>query len=291
MLNNELNQREDIREHVKQKYGDFAAKALSGSPSSCCGTDACCGSETKSEGCCSNAEDPITSNLYSEVEVADIPAEAILSSLGCGNPTALAELGEGETVLDLGCGGGIDVLLAAKQVGGSGFAIGVDMTDQMLALANVNRVKSGIENVKFLKGHIEEIPLPDSSVDVVISNCVINLSPDKLKVLQEAYRVLKPGGRLAVSDIVVQGEIPEEYRSDMELYVGCIAGALENKEYLRLLALAGFSDISIEPTRRYKFSIMEGAWAPNGVENLTDEQREFLDGRIMSGFIRGTKTL
>src|SRR5579872_6789526 len=213
----------DIKEVVKQKYGEAALRVTSGG-SSCCGA-------TASTGCC----DPITSNLYDGSQTSQIPEEALLASLGCGNPTALAELKPGETVLDLGSGGGIDVLLSAKRVGPSGKAYGLDMTDEMLALAHENQRKAGVENVEFLKGEIENIPLPDNSVDVIISNCVINLSADKDRVLREAFRVLKPGGRFAVSDVVTRGEVPAEVRQSMLLWVGCIAGALEEHEYVRLL--------------------------------------------------------
>nr|HMS56514.1 arsenite methyltransferase [Fimbriimonadaceae bacterium] len=204
-------------------------------------------------------------------------------------PTVLAQLKQGETVLDLGSGGGIDVLLSAKRVGPAGFAYGLDMTDEMLELAERNRLEAGAENVKFLKGHIESIPLPDNSVDVIISNCVINLSADKDQVLREAFRVLKPGGRFAVSDVVVEGDLPEVVRRDMELYVGCVAGALEHDEYLAKLSQAGFVDASIEPTRRYEFSQLEGAWAPQGVKALNDDDKRALDGKIMGAFIRAVK--
>jgi arsenite methyltransferase len=223
------------------------------------------------------------------VEAAQIPEAALLASLGCGNPTALAQLNEGEIVLDLGSGGGIDVLLSARRVGASGFAYGLDMTDEMLALAERNRAEAGAENVKFLKGHIEEIPLPDGSVDVIISNCVINLSADKDKVLREAFRVLRPGGRFAVSDVVVEGGLPDALRKDMEMYVGCVSGALETDEYRHKLASAGFIDVGIEPTRRYEFSSLEGAWAPKGVAALTEEEKRSLDGKIMGAFIRAVK--
>lgn len=295
MGNEKLIEREDVRDLVRQKYGEAALKVLQGQTGSCCGsssgeTETCCGeSKTTDEGCCSNSEDPITSNLYSDAEANEIPEAAILASLGCGNPTALAQLSEGETVLDLGSGGGIDVLLSARRVGPSGFAYGLDMTDEMLALAEKNKVEAGAENVKFLKGHIEEIPLPDNSVDVIISNCVINLSADKDQVLREAFRVLKPGGRFAVSDVVVDGELPEEIRKDMELYVGCVAGALERGDYLDRLAKAGFVEATIEPTRRYQFSAIEGSWAPKGVQSMTEGEKKALDGKIMGAFIRAVK--
>ncbi|MBS1707912.1 MAG: arsenite methyltransferase [Armatimonadetes bacterium] len=293
MSNQQLTDRSDVRELVRQKYGAAALRVLGEATSaSCCGgTSAeaeCCGKPAV-EGCCTNTSDPITSDLYSDVEAAEIPESALLASLGCGNPTALAELAEGETVLDLGSGGGIDVLLSARRVGPTGFAYGLDMTDEMLALAEKNKSEAGAKNVQFLKGHIEEIPLPDSSVDVIISNCVINLSADKDAVLREAMRVLRPGGRFAVSDVVVDGELPEGVRSDMEAYVGCIAGALERGEYLDKLVAAGFVEASIEPTRRYRFSELEGSWAPKGVGALSDEEKAALDGKIFGGFIRAVK--
>ncbi|HVT11360.1 MAG TPA: arsenite methyltransferase [Fimbriimonadaceae bacterium] len=289
--------REDVRELVKQKYGEAALRVLSGQGGACCGGssamgEVCCGTDTKAEaeeGCCSNVQDPITSNLYSEAEASEIPEAAILASLGCGNPTALAQLDPGETVLDLGSGGGIDVLLSAKRVGPTGFAYGLDMTDEMLELAEKNKAEAGAENVKFLKGHIESIPLPDNSVDVIISNCVINLSADKDQVLREAFRVLKPGGRFAVSDVVVDGELPDAVRKDMELYVGCVAGALERGDYLARLEKAGFVDAGIDPTRRYRFSAIEGSWAPKGVATMTDDEKRALDGKIMGAFIRAVK--
>lgn len=295
MKANDLIEREDVRELVRQKYGEAALRVLSGQGGACCGTateeaTTCCGeSQDKDQGCCSTAKDPITSDLYSETEASMIPEAAILASLGCGNPTALAQLNEGETVLDLGSGGGIDVLLSARRVGPSGFAYGLDMTDEMLELAERNRAEAGAENVRFLKGHIEAIPLPDNSVDVIISNCVINLSADKDAVLREAFRVLKPGGRFAVSDVVVDGQLPSQVRKDMELYVGCVAGALERSEYLQKLQAAGFVNASIEPTRRYEFSKLEGSWAPKGVRGMSQEEKEALDGKIFSGFVRATK--
>src|ERR1700689_4088037 len=230
----------DIKEVVKEKYGQAALRVTSGG-SSCCGA-------TASSGC---GCDPITSNLYDSSQAGQIPEEALLASLGCGNPTALAKLNSGEVVLDLGSGGGIDVLLSAKRVGPTGKAYGLDMTDEMLALANENKRKGGIENVEFLRGEIEHITLPDNSGDVIISNCVINLSADKDQVLREAFRVLKRGGRFAVSDVVVRGEVPEQVRRSMEMWVGCIAGALQDTEYIGKLANAGFEEIDIEPTRVY----------------------------------------
>jgi arsenite methyltransferase len=294
MANETLIEREDVRELVRQKYGEAALRVMSGQGGACCGSSTdegsvCCGETKPDGGCCGNTSDPITSDLYSATEAAEIPETAILASLGCGNPTALAQLHQGEIVLDLGSGGGIDVLLSARRVGPTGFAYGLDMTDEMLALAERNRAEAGAENVRFLKGHIEEIPLPDNSVDVIISNCVINLSGDKDRVLREAFRVLKPGGRFAVSDVVVEGDLPEGVRKDMELYVGCVAGALENGEYLAKLAAAGFVEASIEPTRRYEFSKLEGSWAPKGVQGMSQEEREALDGKIFSGFIRAVK--
>src|SRR5690349_15512182 len=235
-----------LRDSVRQKYGDAAQRVLSGNTdSSCCGSSACCGSTTE-------AWDPVTSNLYDEGQKAGVPAEALLASLGCGNPTALAQLHEGETVLDLGSGGGIDVLLSAKRVGPAGKVYGLDMTDEMLALANENKRKAGVENVEFLKGEIENIPLPDNSVDVVISNSVINLSADKDRVLREAFRVLKPGGRFAVSDVVVRGDVPADIRRSVELWTGCLAGALQDSEYRVKLENAGFAEVDLEVTRIYK---------------------------------------
>lgn len=294
-MNNEMIEREDVRELVRQRYGAAALRVLEGSSkASCCGDTAdsggCCGGASeREEACCSNAEDQITSGLYNDMEASQIPEAALLASLGCGNPTALAQLNEGETVLDLGSGGGIDVLLSARRVGETGFAYGLDMTDEMLQLAEKNKAEAGATNVKFLKGHIEEIPLPDNSVDVIISNCVINLSADKDRVLREAFRVLKPGGRFAVSDVVVDGEIPDAIRQDMEAYVGCVAGALEQSDYLARLAAIGFKDASIEPTRRYKFSDLDGSWAPQGVPALSEEEMQGLDGKIYGGFIRAVK--
>src|SRR5579862_9671031 len=231
---------QEIREVVKAKYGEAARRVVSGAASSCCGT-APCGTNT----------DPITRDLYDDAQTNMLPEEAMLASLGCGNPTALAQLRSGEIVLDLGSGGGIDVLLSARRVGPEGKAYGLDMTDDMLALARENQKKAGIENVEFLKGEIENIPLPENSVDVVISNCVINLSGDKDRVLREAFRVLRPDGRFAVSDVVVRGAVPAEIRRSVELWVGCVAGALEESEYRAKLAAAGFEDIEIEPTRVY----------------------------------------
>src|SRR5437764_3507885 len=230
----------DIKEVVKEKYGQAALRVTNGG-SSCCGATASSGL-----GC-----DPITTNLYDSTQAGQIPEEALLASLGCGNPTALAQLNPGEVVLDLGSGGGIDVLLSGRRVGPTGKAYGLDMTDEMLALANENKRKAGVDNVEFLKGEIENIPLPDNSVDVIVSNCVINLSADKDRVLREAFRVLKPGGRFAVSDVVVRGELPDDIRKNVLLWVVCIAGALKDTEYIAMLARAGFDNIDIEPTRIY----------------------------------------
>ncbi len=286
-----LTDREDVRSLVRQKYGEAALTVLEGK-----GAASCCGGGSSSSSCSDNAStsccggDSITGDLYSQSEAGEIPEAALLASLGCGNPTALASLAEGETVLDLGSGGGIDVLLSARRVGPTGFAYGLDMTDEMLALAEKNKAESGATNVKFLKGHIEEIPLPDGSVDVVISNCVINLSADKDAVLREAFRVLKPGGRFAVSDVVVDGEIPAAVRADMEAYVGCVAGALERTDYLAKLAVAGFQDATIEPTRRYLFADLEAETCTSAaVAALPPDEKAQLDGRIMGAFIRAVK--
>ena len=275
------NEVQDLKTSVKEKYGQAALRVSEGNTdASCCGSSACCGSTTESW-------DPITANLYEEGQTAGIPAEALLASLGCGNPTALAELKEGETVLDLGSGGGIDVLLSARRVGPTGKAYGLDMTDEMLALANENKRKAGAGNVEFLKGEIESIPLPDNSVDVIISNCVINLSGDKQRVIDEAFRVLRPGGRFAVSDVVVRGDVPAEVKRNMELWVGCVAGALEEKEYERLLSSAGFESIDIEPTRIYRMEDAEAFLTGSGLDAATLSSE--IDGRFMSAFVRGTK--
>ncbi len=267
-----------IREIVRDKYA-AAARAVSGS--GCCGPD-CCGGGTARAGA-----DPITSNLYAESETSALPEQAVLASLGCGNPTALAELKAGETVLDLGSGGGIDVLLSARRVGPEGKAYGLDMTDEMLALARDNQQEAGAENVEFLKGEIEAIPLPDNSVDVVISNCVINLSADKGRVLREAFRVLKPGGRFAVSDIVTRGALPEQLRRDMLLWVGCVAGALDESDYRARLAAAGFAAVDVEPTRVYTAADARAFLADKGLN--ADAIASEVDGKIMSAFIRATK--
>jgi arsenite methyltransferase len=273
-----------IREKVQARYGAIAEKAASGTTAA-----SCCGPSGGSSGCCgTNSEswDPITSDLYEAGQTAGIPAEALLASLGCGNPTALADLHEGETVLDLGSGGGIDVLLSAKRVGPSGKAYGLDMTDEMLALALENKQKAGATNVEFLKGHIEAIPLPSNSVDVIISNCVINLSGDKRKVLAEAFRVLKPGGRFAVSDIVTRGELPAVVRDSMELWSGCVAGALDEHEFVELLAQSGFESPSVEPTRIY--TAEDGVALLDGT-GLDPALGRTIEGKFMSAFVRATK--
>src|SRR5947199_8404749 len=255
-----------IKETVKEKYAEAAIKVLGGEKGSCAPSGAC--------GC-----DPVTDNLYDASQTSGLPEGAVLASLGCGNPTALADLHDGESVLDLGSGGGIDVLLSAKRVGATGKAYGLDMTDEMLALARENQAKAGATNVEFLKGEIENIPLPDAAVDVIISNCVINLSADKRRVLREAFRVLKPGGRFAVSDVVCRGVIPEAVRRSMELWVGCVAGALEESEYRQLLSGAGFVDIDVEPTRIYEFK-------DAGLEDVLWRE---VSGRVIGGFIRARK--
>jgi arsenite methyltransferase len=265
-----------IKDAVKEKYGQAALRVNSGG-SACCGAAPAIGS-----GC-----DPITSNLYDTSQADQIPAAAMLASLGCGNPTALAKLNPGEVVLDLGSGGGIDVLLSAKRVGPTGKAYGLDMTDEMLALANENKQKAGVDNVEFLKGEIEHIPLPDNSVDVIISNCVINLSADKDRVLREAFRVLKSGGRLAVSDVVTRGEMPPEIRKSVLLWVGCIAGALEENEYRSKLASAGFEQVEVEPTRIYRVEDAREFLAREGVD--VDALAPQVDGKFMSAFIRAVK--
>jgi SAM-dependent methyltransferase len=266
----------DIRQIVKDKYGKAALKVASGGGS-------CCGSVSGREA------DPITSRLYTASETACVPAEATAASLGCGNPTALAELEAGETVLDLGSGGGIDVLLSAKRVGPTGKAYGLDMTDEMLDLARENQRKSGVKNVEFLKGEIEQIPLPDASVDVIISNCVINLSADKDRVLAEAFRVLRPGGRLAVSDVVVRGEVPPAIRRSVELWIGCVAGALEEQEYRDKLAKVGFAGIDVEPTRIYRMEDAREFLAGAGVDAAAIAPQ--VDGKFMSAFVRARKPL
>lgn len=277
---------EDLRSFVKERYGTLAAIALQGTAASCCAAPGNEGS------CCSSrawSDNPITGDLYSAEDAAMLPEAALLASLGCGNPTALAELHEGEVVLDLGSGGGIDVLLSAKRVGPDGFAYGLDMTDEMLALAEKNRAAAGVENVQFLKGHIEDIPLPDSTVDVIISNCVINLSADKDAVFREAFRVLKPGGRLAVSDIVWRRPVPEGIRSSAELWAGCVAGALLEEEYRKKLLVAGFANVRITPTRVYTASdLAQLAGNGPGSEAIAAEPA-LTDGALISAFIRARK--
>jgi arsenite methyltransferase len=270
----------DIKESVKEKYGQAALRVVSGEGSACCGSSP--------SSCCSGG-DPVTSDLYDQLQKGELPEAAVLASLGCGNPTALAELRPGEVVLDLGSGGGIDVLLSAKRVSPGGKAYGLDMTDEMLALARDNQRKAGVRNVEFLKGEIENIPLPDSSVDVIISNCVINLSADKDRVLREAFRVLKPGGRFAVSDVVTRGGIPEELRKNMLLWVGCVAGALEESEYRSKLAAAGFVGIGIEPTRIYRAEDALSFLADKGIP--AEKIGPLLDGKFMSAFVRAQKPI
>jgi SAM-dependent methyltransferase len=265
-----------LKDIVKEKYGEAALRAAAGSAASCCGSSSCC-----------SEKDPITRDLYDASQIANLPQEAVLASLGCGNPTALAELKPGEVVLDLGSGGGIDVLLSARRVGPEGKAYGLDMTDEMLALARENQRKSGIQNAEFLKGDIENIPLPDNSVDVILSNCVINLAADKDRVLREAWRVLKPGGRLAVSDIVVRGGVPPEIRRSVELWIGCVAGALEESEYREKLAAAGFEGIDIEPTRLYRAEDAREFLASAGID--ADSAATQIDGKFFSAFIRARK--
>src|SRR6202521_5499270 len=264
-----------IQEAVKQKYGEAAKRAAGGGTASCGG-----GAELN---CC----DPITKDLYNDAEKAALPEKAVAASLGCGNPTALAKLQPGEVVLDLGSGGGIDVILSAKRVGPAGKAYGLDMTDEMLALARENQKKAGIENVEFLKGAIENVPLPDNSVDVIISNCVINLSGDKDRVLAEAFRVLKPGGRFAISDVVVRGQVPDNIRKSMELWVGCIAGALEENEYREKLARAGYESIDVEPTRVYKVEEAREFLEAAGLDADTVDPQ--IDGKFISAFVRASK--
>src|SRR6266542_2977120 len=265
-----------IRETVREKYGEAAKRVLEGKNADCC-----------SSSCCGGGAGPITSNIYSDTETSVVPEGAVLASLGCGNPTALAELKSGETVLDLGSGGGIDVLLSARRVGSTGKAYGLDMTDEMLALARKNQRKAGVTNVEFLKGEIERIPLPDASVDVIISNCVINLSADKPRVLREAFRVLKPGGRFAVSDVVIRGEVPSPVRKSMELWVGCVAGALEEQEFARLLTEVGFVEPSIEPTRVYQFEDAHAFLSGAGLD--AEVLAREVGGRVMGAFVRARK--
>ena len=266
---------ETIKDLVKQKYGQAALRVTAIGSTSCCGASS------------SSSCDPVTSNLYPQEQTAEVPEKAVAASLGCGNPTALAELTAGETVLDLGSGGGIDVLLSAKRVGPSGKAYGLDMTDEMLALARENQRKAGVTNVEFLKGEIEAIPLPDNSVNVIISNCVINLSADKDRVFAEAFRVLKPGGRFAVSDVVVRGPVPEVIRKSLDLWVGCIAGAMEETEYIGKLERAGFTAIGVEPTRVYDFSEAREFLSAQGID--ADAAAKQVEGRFMSAFVRATR--
>lgn len=270
---------EQLRSAVRERYGRAALQVTETSGASCCGG-----------GCCGTSEgDPVSVGLYNDAELGELPVAAALASLGCGNPTALAALNPGERVLDLGSGGGIDVLLSARRVGPTGFAFGLDMTDEMLELAERNRAEAKVENVRFLKGIIEAIPLPDSAVDVVISNCVINLSADKGQVLREAYRVLAPGGRFAVSDVVFLGHFPQAIRADLEAWAGCIAGALEEDTYRRLLSEAGFVDIEIEVTRRYSIQDVAASGASASVASLSDAERDDLEGKFVSAFVRARK--
>ncbi len=270
----------DVKEVVKEKYGQAALRVVSGAGGACCGS---------SPSSCASGGDPITSDLYDEMQKSELPTAAVLASLGCGNPTALAELKPGEIVLDLGSGGGIDVLLSARRVAPGGKAYGLDMTDEMLALARENQKKAGVENVEFLKGEIESIPLPDNSVDVIISNCVINLSADKDRVLREAFRVLKPAGRFAVSDVVTRGEVHPEIRQSILLWVGCVAGALEENEYREKLTAAGFEHIRIEPTRIYRSEDALSFLADKGIDVAAIGPA--VDGKFMSAFVRATKPM
>jgi SAM-dependent methyltransferase len=270
---------QDVKDVVKERYGQAALRVVSGGTASCGPSPSSC--------CNQDAADPITSGLYDELQKSELPEAAVLASLGCGNPTALAALKPGEVVLDLGSGGGIDVLLSAKRVGPTGKAYGLDMTDEMLALARENQKKAGLGNVEFLKGEIENIPLPANSVDVIISNCVINLSGNKDRVLGEAFRVLKSGGRFAVSDVVVRGEVPAEIRRNLELWAGCVAGALEESEYHKKLKAAGFSGIEIEPTRIYQVEEARSFLADRGID--VDAIAPMVEGKFMSAFIRAVK--
>jgi 2-polyprenyl-3-methyl-5-hydroxy-6-metoxy-1,4-benzoquinol methylase len=273
---------DELRKAVSDKYGKAALAAKAGGKSSCC-EPSCCG------GGGLQATDPITRDLYSPMETTQLPQEAVSASLGCGNPTALARLNPGDVVLDLGSGGGIDVLLSARRVGPAGKAYGLDMTDEMLALARDNQKKSGLTNVEFLRGEIEHIPLPDHSVDIIISNCVINLSADKDQVLREAFRVLKPGGRFAVSDVVIRGRVPPEIRKNVELWIGCLAGALEESEYRAKLEKAGFSQVGVEVTRVYQVEDARGMLAQAGID--VDGIAPQVDGKFVSAFVRATKPL
>lgn len=294
-----------IKDVVREKYAEEARRVLHGNGTACCGEStlgetpvtqkaSCCGGEPVQikTSCCggdpaTRYADPITRNLYDAVTQSELPEKAVLASLGCGNPTALAELKPGEVVLDLGSGGGIDVLLSAKRVGPTGKAYGLDMTDEMLELARENQRQAGATNVEFLKGDIEHIPLPDNHVDVIISNCVINLAADKDKVLREAFRVLKPGGRFAVSDVVTRGEMHPEIRKKVMLWVGCIAGALEMEEYAEKLRSAGFENVDLEPTRIYRADDARSFFEEHGLD--VDALRDELDGRFLSAFVRATK--
>lgn len=277
---------EEIREVVREKYGAAARQVKEGARSSCCGPVAtsCCGTAPSASGL---SGDPITRDLYGLSERASVPDAALSASLGCGNPTALAQLREGEVVLDLGSGGGIDVLLSARRVGSAGKAYGLDMTDEMLELARENQRKSGLSNVEFLKGTIEEIPLPDASVDVIVSNCVINLAADKDRVLREAFRVLKPGGRFAVSDVVTKGEVPAPIKRSVELWIGCVAGALSEDDYAAKLARAGFTDVTVEPTRIYRVDDAREFLASAGID--VDALGPEVDGKFRSAFVRAVK--
>jgi arsenite methyltransferase len=281
-----VNPTSDLTRVVQEKYGEAARRVLeAGEPASCCGpVSSCCGGSAFN-----GTTDPITSNLYVNGETAELPSAAVLASLGCGNPTALAQLNEGEIVLDLGSGGGIDVLLSARRVGSTGKAYGLDMTDDMLELARRNQREAGVTNVEFLKGHIESIPLADDSVDVIISNCVINLSGDKRQVLKEAFRVLKPGGRFAVSDVVIRGEMPPEARRSMELWVGCVAGALEESEFKNLLSEVGFESPEVDPTRVYNVEDAREFLTGAGLD--VDTLAESMQGRVMSAFVRARKPI
>ncbi len=267
----------EIKEAVRQKYGAVASSVSAGNGSTCCSPSCCGGSEG----------DVITRDLYDSVQIKGLPQEAVLASLGCGNPTALAELKPGETVLDLGSGGGIDVLLSAQRVGPTGKAYGLDMTDEMLALARENQRKAGVTNVEFLKGEIEHIPLPDCSVDVIISNCVINLSADKDRVLREAFRVLKRGGRFAVSDVVVRGEVPADLRKNLLLWAGCIAGALDEQDYIAKLEQAGFGDIEVEATRVYNVEDARGFLSESGLD--VNAIAPLVNNKFISAFVRAKK--
>ena len=283
MSHSSTQQSDDLTAAVKERYGAAAQRVLSGEglPAQCCASSGCCG------GAASASCDPISSNLYVSGETSELPDAAVLASLGCGNPTALAELRAGEVVLDLGSGGGIDVLLSARRVGPTGKAYGLDMTDEMLALALKNAAESGLTNVEFLRGRIEDIPLPANSVDVIISNCVVNLSGDKRRVIEEAFRVLKPGGRFAVSDVVTQGELPDDVKRSMELWVGCVAGALSDEEFITLLSDAGFERANVEFTRTYEVDDARAFLVNTGVD--ADRIARDVAGRIGAAFVRATK--